>query len=117
LPLFPFVPIVVPPGGQWPGEPPTGGGQPPTPGHDLPLFPFFPISGWDPATGTWPEAPTGPEPPEPVDPNAPTPSHPINLPPSDTGWWVEVYIPGQGWGWVAISPQPLPPRGEMPAPK
>jgi len=110
LPLFPFVPIVIPPGGQWPGEPPTGGGGE-RPSIDLPLFPFNPIAGFDPIHGTWPEAPTPP------DPNAPTPSHPINLPPSENGWWVEVYVPGIGWSWVAFSPGGKPPENTMPQPK
>jgi len=112
LPLFPFVPIVVPPGGAWPGEPPSGSGE--RPNHDLPLFPFHPIV--VPPGGTYPptEPPTT-EPP-PVDPNAPHPEHPINLPPSEAGWWLMVYVPGIGWSWVAFSPGDLP-ENPLPAPK
>jgi len=57
----------------------------------------------------------GPE--QPTDPNAPAPSHPINLPPSDSGYWVFVYIPDVGWSWIAITPQPLPPNTTHPQPK
>lgn len=111
LPLFPFHPIVVPPNGIWPGEPPvTGGGeQPPRPNHDLPLFPFHPIV--VPPGGAYP--PNGGTPPT----GEGEPSHPINLPPSDTGYWVFVYIPDVGWCWIAISPQPLPPNETHPQPK
>ncbi len=163
LPLFPFHPIVVPPGGAWPGEPPPiGGGEPPyvdntlpgdlpgsggggeRPDHDLPLFPFHPIV--VPPGGAWPQPPTdqprpehpiyyppGTEPPvePPVEPPTteppyvdntlpgelpsqppPTgggsgnrPSHPINLPPNDSGYWIFVYVYGLGWVWVAVPPQ------------
>jgi hypothetical protein len=114
LPLFPFHPIVVPPGGNWPGEPPiTGGGgegEPPKPNHDLPLFPFHPIV--VPPGGNWPT-----EPPPTGEGGEGEPSHPINLPPSDNGYWVFVFVPGVGWSWVAITPQPLPPNETHPQPK
>jgi hypothetical protein len=114
LPLFPFVPIVVPPGGAWPGEPPVKppDGEPPEINHDLPLFVFVPIV--IPPGGAYP--PNGGTQP-PTDPNAPAPSNPINLPPSDTGYWIFVYIPDVGWCWIAISPQPLPPNETHPQPK
>jgi len=128
LHLFPFHPIVVPPGGVWPGEPPTGGGGE-RPNHDLPLFPFHPIV--VPPGGAWPKPPVDPNAPHPdqtlpgdlpptepppVDPNAPHPSHPINLPPSEAGWWLFVYVPGQGWSWIAFKPGDLP-DNPLPAPK
>jgi len=169
LPLFPFHPIVVPPGGTWPGEPPPiggggtdpypdntlpgdlpgsggGGEQPPRPDIDLPLFPFHPIV--VPPGGNWPsQPPTGgaPRPEHPIyyppgteppvepptteppypdntlpgelpgggqPPIPPTgggsgnrPSHPINLPPNDSGYWIFVYVYGLGWVWVAVPPQ------------
>jgi hypothetical protein len=123
LPLFPFHPIVVPPGGVWPGEPPSGSGD--RPNQDLPLFPFHPIV--VPPGGSYPKPPEPPDPnaphPDqtlpgdlpvdptepPVDPNAPTPSNPINLPPSDSGYWIFVYILGLGWVWIAVPPSYKPP--------
>lgn len=143
LPLFPFHPIVVPPGGVWPGEPPieppTGTepphpdqglpGEQPRPDIDLPLFPFHPIV--VPPGGSWPTPPTGggqpPYPdqtlpgdlpgggggtPTPPDPNAPRPSHPINLPPNDSGYWIFVYIQGLGWVWVAVPSNQNPPASK-----
>jgi len=108
--MQPFLALILPitTGGQPPVE-----GEEPRPDHDLPLFPFYPIV--VPPGGAWPGEP----PPEPTEP--PTgegePSHPINLPPSDQGYWVFVFIPGVGWQWVAISPQPLPPNETHPQPK
>jgi hypothetical protein len=47
--------------------------------------------------------------PEPPDPDAPKPSNPINLPPSDSGYWIFVYIYGVGWVWIAVPPTYNPP--------
>jgi len=136
LPLFPFVPIVVPPGGAWPGEPPSGSAE--RPNQDLPLFPFFPIV--VPPGGSYPDNTLPPTEPPPVDPNAPhpdqtlpgdlppdqttppdpnapKPEHPINLPPSEGGWWVFVYVPGIGWSWIAFTPGGDLPENPNPAPK
>jgi len=90
--------------------PPWAGGWQPRPDQGLPPFPDHPI--------VIPKPPT--EPTEPVDPNYGIeegtgilrPSHPINLPPSEHGYWLLVYIPGIGWEWIEFSPSaPKPPTG------
>jgi len=128
LPLFPFHPIVVPPGGAWPGEPPTGGGEPVYP--SLPIYnPGGPAGSYPPGfwgggmgPGVKPQPPVEGSEPKPEHPiyyppgtEPPTteppptgeggqPSHPINLPPSENGYWIMIWVPSEGWVWVALQP-------------
>jgi hypothetical protein len=92
LPLFPFHPIVVPPGGAWPSPPDPNA---PRPSHPI-MLPGMP--GW----GAWPNVP----------------SHPIMLP-GMPGWgqWPNIpthpiMLPGMpGW---PTTPPPQPPSIEHP---
>lgn len=88
LPLFPFHPIVVPPGGAWPPDgttPPEGGGEPPHPDIGLPLFPFHPIV--VPPGGAWPEVPEVPE---------------------RERKFGYIWLPESGWTLVSMVPIPAP---------
>lgn len=109
LPLHPFHPIVVPPGGAWPSppQPPLGFWGPGT----LPLHPFNPIV--VPPGGTWPSVPGT------VPPTAT--GHPGQLPASDPSGsgWVFCFVPGYGWMWAQVPPppataKPVPPTEEVP---
>jgi hypothetical protein len=86
LPLFPFHPVVVPPGGAYPPgvtPPPEGGGEHPDIG--LPLFPFHPIV--VPPGGAWPEVPEVPE---------------------RERKFGYVWLPETGWTLVSLVPIPAP---------
>jgi hypothetical protein len=90
LPLFPFHPIVVPPGGAWPKppggiKPPEGGGEPPHPDIGLPLFPFHPIV--VPPGGSWPDVPVVPE---------------------RERKFGYIWLPESGWTLVSLVPIPAP---------
>jgi len=98
-----ITPLTEPPGGGGGG----GGGQPPLGiwGPTDPR-PTFPISGWNPGTGNFPEQPPtggGGQPPVPSHPIAggPWPTHPIFFPPGTRP-------PGQGG---PMPPQPGQPPG------
>lgn len=94
LPPFPSHPIVVPPGGSWPGLP----GRPPYPDNSLPAFPSHPIV--VPPGGNWPTPPTPPGGPSgPVYPMPPSVGTPIEL--------VAVFVPGVGY--VIVPKSALPP--------
>ena len=103
LPIGPDQGLPAPPPGVWP---------PPVPAHpivpappDTPPGAIWPPPGpshpWLPPTGT-PPAPG--EPAHPIQPVGPGPSHPIALPPDK--FWIVAGIPGYGWRYVCVQPQP-----------
>jgi hypothetical protein len=82
LPPFPSHPIVVPPGGVWPPNPPVG--QPPYPDQSLPPFPSHPIV---------------------LPPNLPpTLPSPDNRPVD----WKTAWTPATGWIVIGIPTGPVP---------
>jgi hypothetical protein len=104
-----FLRFVDLPGSPDEGQPPDEGGMHPDQG--LPV-PAPPPGVWPPPIPAHPIQPAPPDtPPGSIWPSPGTPSQP--LPPgAPAKFWVLVVIPGYGWRYVCIEPQPPEPEVE-----
>jgi hypothetical protein len=109
-PGYPAPPIYYPPYPSQPPfpTPPINIGGPPPWGIPLPPgiwpspgYPAHPIAPGGPPPSVWP----GPGRPDQGLPGAqPGVDNPVNRPPSESGNWTQVYLPGVGWVWAIVPP-------------